>query len=52
MLPQLCCKVMTLVKKTPLAQQEDQEDKQTGYFLTGKVIFDRNIESTFSSMWE
>lgn len=52
MLPQLCCKVMTLVKKIPLAQQEDQEDKQTGYFLTGKVIFDRNIESTFSSMWE
>lgn len=51
MLPQLCCKVMTLVKKITLAQQEDQEDKQTGYFLTGKVIFDRNIESTFSSMW-
>lgn len=22
------------------------------YFLTGNVIFDRNIESTFSSMWE
>lgn len=22
------------------------------YFLTGKVIFDRNIESTFSFMWE
>lgn len=32
MLPQLCCKVMMLVKKIPLAQQEDQEDKQTGIF--------------------
>lgn len=47
-----------------MLQSEDASEKNTfsstrrsrgqtdRHFLTGKVIFDRNIESTFSSMWE
>lgn len=50
MLPQLCCKVMTLVKKNTFSSTRRSRGQADRHFLTGKEIFDRNIESTFSSV--
>lgn len=40
--------VMMLLKKLLLAQEDSEDDKQTGDFLIEKVIFDKNRKHFFS----
>lgn len=42
----------TSKKKNTFSSPRRSRGQADRYFLTGKVIFDRNIESTFFFMWE
>lgn len=40
--------MMMVLKTLPVAQEDSEGDKQTGHFLIGKVISDKNRKHSFS----